>query len=112
MAKQTNARTRFVIPRGVSPHAREVLPALSAGYGTTVDEVGLRDGVTDAAAWADAMGEDVAGAFVAQPNFLGAVEDCAPLLHAARDCGALAVCSADPIALGILEPPGALGADV
>src|SRR5579863_97445 len=112
MAKLTNGRPRFVISRGVHPHAREVLRTLSAGYGTTVVEVGLRDGVTDAAEWAGAMGDDVAAAFVAQPNFLGAVEDCAPLLHAARDCGALAVCSADPIALGILEPPGSLGADV
>jgi glycine dehydrogenase subunit 1 len=112
MAKLTNGRPRFVISRGVHPHAREVLRTLSAGYGTTVVEVGLRDGVTDAAEWAAAMGDDVSAAFVAQPNFLGAVEDCAPLFAAARECGALAVCSADPIALGILEPPGSLGADV
>src|SRR5271167_202451 len=44
MAKLTNGRTRFVISRGVHPHAREVLHTLSAGYGTTVVEVGLRDG--------------------------------------------------------------------
>jgi len=112
MAKLINGRTRLVVSRGVHPHAREVLRTLSAGFGTTVVEVGLRDGVTDAPAWAEAMGEDVAAAFVAQPNFLGAVEDCAPLFAAARGCGALAVASADPIALGILEPPGAQGADV
>src|SRR5579863_3234431 len=112
MAKLTNGRPRFVISRGVHPHAREVLRTLSAGYGTTVVEVGLRDGVTDPAEWAAALGDEVSAAFVAQPNFLGAVEDCAPLFAAARGCGALAVCSADPIALGILEPPGAQGADV
>jgi glycine dehydrogenase subunit 1 len=112
MAKLSNGRTRFVVSRGVHPHAREVLRTLSAGYGTTVTEVALQGGVTDAAAWAAAMGDDVAAAFVAQPNFLGAVEDCRPLFAAARECGALAVASADPIALGILEPPGAQGADV
>src|SRR5579862_5134140 len=66
MAKLTNGRTRFVVSRGVHPHAREVLRTLSAGYGTTVEEVGLAGGVTDAAAWEAAMDEDVAAAFLAQ----------------------------------------------
>jgi glycine dehydrogenase subunit 1 len=112
LAKLTNGRSRFVVSRGVHPHARETLRTLSAGYGMSVEEVGLSDGVTDAAAWAQAMGEDVSAAFVSQPNFLGAVEDLEPLFAVAREHGALAVASADPISLGILQPPGRLGADV
>jgi glycine cleavage system P protein (glycine dehydrogenase) subunit 1 len=112
LAKLSNGRPRFVVSRGVHPHARETLATMSAGFGTTVSEVGVRDGVTDPDAWADALGDDVGAVFVAQPNFLGAVEDVEPLLAAARARGALGVVSADPIALGILEPPGALGADV
>jgi len=112
LAKLTNGRPRFVVSRGVHPHARETLRTLSVGYGMTVDEVALSDGVTDAAAWAAALGDDVSAAFVAQPNFLGAVEDLEPLVAAAREQGALAVASADPIALGILEAPGRLGVDV
>jgi glycine dehydrogenase subunit 1 len=107
LAKLTNGRPRFVISRAVHPHARETLRTLSAGYGTTVDEVALTDGVTDATAWARAIDEDVA-----QPNFLGAVEDLEPLIAAARVHGALVVCSADPLALGIIEAPGTLGVDV
>ncbi len=112
LAKLSNDRRRFVISRGVHPHARETLRTLSAGYGTTVEEVGLLDGVTDAAAWARAIDEGVSAVFVAQPNFLGAVEDLEPLIAAAREHGALVVASADPLSLGILEPPGALGVDV
>jgi glycine dehydrogenase subunit 1 len=112
LAKLTNGRPRFVVSRGVHPHARETLRTLSAGYGMTVEEVALRDGVTDAEAWARALGEDVSAAFIAQPNFLGAVEDLEPLVAAVREDGALAVASADPIALGILEAPGRLGVDV
>ena len=33
LAKLTNGRRRFVISRGVHPHAREALRTLSAGYG-------------------------------------------------------------------------------
>jgi glycine cleavage system P protein (glycine dehydrogenase) subunit 1 len=50
--------------------------------------------------------------FLAQPNFLGAVEDLEPLIAAAKRCGAVVVCSCDPIPLGILRSPGELGVDV
>jgi glycine dehydrogenase subunit 1 len=112
LAKLTNGRPRFVISRAVHPHARETLQTMSAGYGTTVDEVGLSDGVTDAGAWAAAIDETVSAVFVAQPNFLGAIEELEPLIAAAREHGALVVCSADPLSLGIVEAPGVLGVDV
>ena len=112
LAKLTNGRTRFVISRAVHPHARETLTTLCAGYGMSVTEVPLADGVTDLAAWGSAIDDDVSAAFFSQPNYLGAVEDPAPLVAAARAHGALAVCSADPLTLGVLEAPGKLGVDV
>jgi glycine dehydrogenase subunit 1 len=112
LAKLTNGRPRLVISRGVHPHARETLNTLSEGYGMTVDEIPLAGGVTDLAAWSEAIDDSVGAVFVAQPNFLGAVEDLEPLIAAAREHGALVVCSADPLALGILEAPGVLGVDV
>jgi glycine dehydrogenase subunit 1 len=112
LAKLTNDRPRFVISRGVHPHARETLRTLSVGYGTEVEEVALRDGVTDADAWAATIDDSVSAVFVAQPNFLGAIEDLEPLIAAARSHGALVVCSADPLSLGIVEAPGVLGVDV
>ncbi|MGD0198698.1 MAG: aminomethyl-transferring glycine dehydrogenase subunit GcvPA [Solirubrobacteraceae bacterium] len=112
LAKLTNGRSRFVISRAVHPHARETLVTLCAGYGMSVSEVPVIDGVTDLAAWTSAIDEDVSAVFVSQPNFLGAVEDLGPLIEAARSHGALVVCSADPLTLGILEAPGVLGVDV
>jgi glycine dehydrogenase subunit 1 len=49
---------------------------------------------------------------VQQPNFLGTVEDLGALSEAGKRTGALLVCAADPIPLGILKPPGELGVDV
>ena len=112
LARLENRRPRFVVSRGVHPHSREALATHSVGYGTTVDEVGLRDGVTDAAALADAVDDQVGAVFLQQPNFLGAVEDLEELAAAAKAHGALLVVAADPLALGILRPPGELGADV
>ena len=112
LAKLTNGRTRFVISRAVHPHARETLTTLCAGYGMSVSEVPLRHGVTDLEAWCSAIDVDVSAVFVSQPNYLGAVEELEQLVAAAREHGALVVCSADPLALGILEAPGVLGVDV
>jgi glycine dehydrogenase subunit 1 len=112
LAKLTNGRTRLVVSRAVHPHARETLATLCAGYGMQISEIPVADGVTDLAAWTDAIDEDVSAVFVAQPNYLGAVEELEPLIAAGREHGALVVASADPLTLGILEAPGALGVDV
>ncbi len=112
LARQHSERRRFVISRGVHPHSREALATSSAGWGTTIDEIGLESGVTSAEQLAAALSPDVAAVFLQQPNFLGAVEDLEPLVAAARAAGALVVLACDPIALGILRTPGELGVDV
>jgi glycine dehydrogenase subunit 1 len=112
LAKLSNGRPRFVVSRGVHPHSRETLATMSAGYGTTVDEVGLRAGATDPEAWARALDSDVGAVVLQQPNFLGAVEDVPALAAAAREHGAIVICACDPIPLGILRPPGECGVDI
>jgi glycine dehydrogenase subunit 1 len=112
LAKVETGRKRFVISRGVHPHSREALTTYSAGYGTEVVEVPLKDGVTDAAALEQALDEDTAAVFLQYPNFLGAIEDLAALAPVAKSKGALLVVSADAPTLGVLKSPGELGADV
>jgi glycine dehydrogenase subunit 1 len=112
LARLENGRSKFVVSRGVHPHARETLATMSAGYGTTVQEIGLREGVTDLAALAAAVDEDTSAVFLAQPNFLGAVEDLEALAERAKATGALLIVSCDPLTLGILRPPGDFGVDV
>ena len=58
------------------------------------------------------MDDDTAAVFVQQPNFLGTVEEIGALGEAAKRTGALYVVAADPLPLGVLQPPGALGADI
>ena len=112
LAIGATGRRRFVISRGVHPHAREALVAYSRGYGADVVEVGLRDGTTDPAALAAAIDADTAAVFVQSPNFLGAVEDVDALAAPAKEAGALAVVSVDPMTLGVLRSPGECGADI
>ena len=108
VAKHHNGRRRFVVSAGVHPHAIETLQTLAHGYGMTVDVVALEDGVTALGA----LDDDVSALIVAQPNFLGAVEDIAGLAERAHAAGALLICAADPIPLALLQAPGEQGADI
>jgi glycine dehydrogenase subunit 1 len=109
LAKHANAgRKRFVVSRGVHPHARETLRTLAHGFGMEVSEAPLADALTEL----PELGEDVSAVIVAQPNFLGAVEDVQALADAAHDAGALAICSCDPLPLALLRSPGECGIDI
>jgi glycine dehydrogenase subunit 1 len=112
LARQQNRRGRFIVSRGVHPHSREALATTSAGWGTTIDEIALADGVTDADALEAALSDDVSAVFLQYPNFLGAVEDLEALVPAVKATGALVVVQCDAIALSVLRPPGDFGVDV
>jgi glycine dehydrogenase subunit 1 len=108
VAKLENSRRRFAVSRGVHPHAREALATLAHAWGMEVVEVPLQGGVTAA----PELDSDTSALVVQQPNFLGAVEDLDGLAAAARGAGALSICCCDPVALGILKPPGECGVDL
>jgi glycine dehydrogenase subunit 1 len=110
LAHLHNKKTRFLVSRGVHPHSRETLRTTSVGWGTTVDEIPLKDGVTDP----DALdfGDDVCALVLQYPNVLGAVEDLTKLTEPAREAGAVVIVQCDPLTLGVLKPPGELGVDV
>ena len=112
LAKLANGKRRVVVSRGVHPHSRETLATYAHGFGAEVVEVGLRDGVTDLDAWAEAIDQETGAVIFQQPNFLGAVEDAEALAAAAKDSPAVVVGAYDPIPLGILRAPGECGVDV
>ena len=112
LAIAATKRRRFVVSGGVHPHSRAALATYSKGYPADVVEVGLEGGLTDAAALAEAIDDETAAVFVQTPNYLGAIEDVEALADTAHRHGALLVAACDPIALGILRPPGESGADV
>jgi glycine dehydrogenase subunit 1 len=108
VAKLDNGRSRFVVSRGVHPHSRETLATLAHGWGMTIEEAALGDGVTRL----PELDEGVGAVVVQQPNFFGVVEDLDPIARAAHDAGALLICACDPLGLAVLKTPGECGADI
>jgi len=57
-------------------------------------------------------GDDVFAILVQYPGSTGAIPEIGPVVAAAKAAGALTILATDPLALTVLESPGALGADI
>jgi glycine dehydrogenase subunit 1 len=114
MACDLTKRRHAVIASSVHPAYRQVTQT----YLSTLpfDEAYLpthpETGQTDLAALSEAITDDTACVVVQQPNFFGVVEDLQAIADATHARGALLIVSVDPISLGLLETPGAQGADI
>jgi len=108
VAKLANDRRRLIVSEGVHPHARETVRTLARGWGMEVLEAPLCNGRTEL----PALDQELSAIIVQQPNFLGVVEDLAPMSGAAHEVGGLCICACDPLPLALLRPPGDCGVDV
>jgi len=112
-------RRKVVVSPFVHPEYRAVVRTYTQGMGlimTGDEECGCARaesaGLPDSSSLKGLLHHDTACLIVQYPDFLGRIEDLSDLADAAHAVGALLVVVADPIALGLLKPPGALGADI
>ena len=103
-------RSKVVISPAIHPHYREVVRTYTQGMGLqlTGDEQ-CENGPEDLIALLD---EDTTLVAVQYPDFFGNIEDFNALGSAAEKVGALFCVVVNPLALGLLRPPGEFGADV
>ncbi|MEQ8347139.1 MAG: aminomethyl-transferring glycine dehydrogenase subunit GcvPA [Sneathiellaceae bacterium] len=109
MAKRITRRGKVVLAPAVHPHYAEVVrtlcgftgdPVAVCGPGDDTDPAGLPDGET-------------ACLIVQYPDLFGRVRDLRPYAEAAHKAGALLVVAVtEVVALGLLTPPGEMGADI
>ncbi len=114
MATRVTGRKKIVVSAALHPEYRKVLATYLR---STHDEIVAvpfgADGRTDVAALEKAVDGDTACVVAGWPNFLGVVEPLPEIAQVARKAGALTVAAtAEAVALGLLQAPGALGADV
>ena len=103
-----HGRERVLVSGAVDPRLVDTLRAYGrgAGYEPEVFPVSHgRGGDPD-------VGPDVAAVVVQHPNVYGALEPVRDLFGRAHDGGARAIQVFDPLSLGVLAPPGELGADI
>jgi glycine dehydrogenase subunit 1 len=105
-------KTRVVLSAGVHPQYREVVRTYTQGMGLTVQGDEKDRSMEELGALCDSS---TACIVLQSPDFLGRIvqpEVMQSLAAKAHACGALLVVVANPVPLGVLKPPGSLGADV
>jgi glycine dehydrogenase subunit 1 len=112
MAHAVTGRDVIALSRGVNPLYRQVVETYAEGPGLKLKSVALGDGVTDLDVLGKSVTPKTAAVVVQYPNFFGCLEDVKTAGDIAHAAGALLIVVADPVNLGLLTPPGALGADI
>ena len=105
MACRVTRRQQVVVSDTVAPAYRQVIATYCQAQGIAID-------IVPTAEIGASVTEATAGVVAQYPNFYGGLDDLAGLAATAHDDGALLVVSADPLAMGMLKPPGEFGADI
>ena len=103
---------KILVSKAVHPQGIEVLHTYSDGMDYQVEELGLADDVTNLEELKEKLDAETAAVVVQYPNFFGSIEDLKEMKEIMADSKALLIVSSNPLALGKLESPGALGADI
>lgn len=113
MARDLTRRDAVVVSDAVHPEYRQVLRTYAAPLGIRIAEIKHTAGLTAVEHVRRALNDRTAAVIVQYPNFFGSLEDARAIADAAHRVGALLILStADPLAFGLLQPPGDLGADI
>jgi len=103
---------KVLISGAVHPESHAALKPVALAQEYDVEEVPLKNDITDLDKLAEQIDETTAAVIVQYPNFFGSIEDLQKVSEIAKEKEALLIVSANPLALGLLEAPGNLGADI
>jgi len=120
LAVRHTDRKEVLIARSVNPEYRKVLYSGLKYSGIIIKEIEFytstvedkKSGTLDFDRLQSEINENTAAVVIQSPNFFGIIEDIKSASQKAREAGALMIAVCDPISLGVLESPGALGADI
>ena len=114
MARRITKRGKALLSSGLHPHYVSVAQTMAKFTGDDLAyETPELDSKTDSQKLIAAIDKDTSCVVVQYPDILGRIEDLTALADAAHAVGALLVAVVtEPVALGAIKAPGAMGADI
>ena len=103
-------RRAILLPRSINPVYRQVVEAIVKNQRIELIDVPVTEhGVTDLQVLEQYADHELAALVIPQPNYFGRLEPVDELTNWAHGTGALVIGLVNPIACGILVPPGQWG---
>ncbi len=112
VALKHTARTEIVLPETLHPHYWQVVSTYLAHSAVVIKTLPCPDGVVSPDALSKIVTDKTACVVVQNPNFFGCLEDAHAIEKITHGAGALLIANANPIALGVVIPPGEYKADI
>lgn len=114
MAHRLKRKPKVLLAGLIHPQYKEVIHTYTRNLGIQIEEVGFSsDGFVDDADLQKKIDTETSVVIAQSPNFIGVIEDLESISKTALANGALsAVVISEPVSLGLLDPPGNLGADI
>ncbi len=115
MAHRITKRRKVLLSQAVHPEYRRVIQTYIDPDQQEIILVPYqkKEGRTDEKVLLDLLKEDVSAVVIQSPNFFGVIEDLQRIGEKIHDCGGLMIVGfSEVVAYGILQPPGAMGADI
>jgi len=114
MATRVTKRKRAVLSGALHPHYSQVVKTMAQFTGDTIaDAQPAIQTAADMEGLVSRIDEDTACVVVQYPDILGRISDLSKVAEAAHAKGALLVAvNTEPVALGAIQSPGELGADI
>jgi glycine dehydrogenase subunit 1 len=113
MASRIAGRSSVLLPSNLDPERLAVIRTY-CGFEIAIDTVAIDEsGKLDLADLEAKLSDHTAAVYFESPGSLGVIETEAERIAAlARAAGAETIMGVDPLSLGVLAPPGQLGADI
>ena len=113
MALRQTKRNKVLVDEGVNPIYREMLRCYTLNLSVDYQEVSLgTNGVADRQTYSAVLDQSVGAVVLQNPNFFGCIDNFTELIEQIHAVKALAVMSVYPVALSLIETPGAMGVDI
>ena len=101
-----------LVSAAANPDVINTIRTYCYGTGDEMKLIPAKDGKTDLEALKELLAPDVASVYIQQPNFYGQLEAAEEIGQLAHGNGSMYIMGCNPIALAIMKPPAACGADV
>lgn len=106
-------KKKIVVSRAIHYQALQVLRTYTKTREEfEIVEVELNGTITDLNKLEQVIDDDTAAVAIQYPNFYGSIEDLEEINNFIKERKALFIVYANPLALGLLTPPGTFGADI